>query len=99
MRDVWWDWKEGGSVMETMILLVCVAGLAEFKIPDICMAYTLEPQYEMTQPELDSKIIYLCEQGRAGAIAHGGFVTRCEIVDEVPANMKQVDPVIEEIKL
>ncbi len=83
--------------METMILLVCVAGLAEFKVPDICMAYTLEPQHVMTQPELDSKIIYLCEQARYGAIAHGGYITRCEIVDSVPANMYQIDPEIEGI--
>ena len=84
--------------METIYLLVCVAGLIEFDIPDMCTAYTLKPQYEMTQSEINSKIIYICEQARAGAIAHGGNVTRCEVVDEIPENMTLIDPVIEELK-
>jgi hypothetical protein len=52
----------------------------------------------MTQPEIDSKIIYICEQVRLVSIAHGGNVTKCEIVDEIPENMILIDPVVEELK-
>ena len=84
--------------MEVIYLLVCVAGLHEFNIPDICMVYHLRPQYEMTQSELNSKVIFICEQARAGAIAHGDHVTRCEIVEKIPEHITPIDPIIEELK-
>jgi len=83
---------------EIIYLLVCVAGLHEFKIPDICMVYHLRPQYEMTQTELNGKVIYICEQAKLVAIAHGDHVTRCEIVEEIPKYVTPIDPVIEELK-
>ncbi|KKL53246.1 hypothetical protein LCGC14_2277370 [marine sediment metagenome] len=84
--------------MEVIYLLVCVAGLSEFHIPDICQVYHLRPQYEMTQAEIDSKVIFICESVRTASIAHGGNVDRCEIVEKIPAHMTPIDPVIEELK-
>jgi hypothetical protein len=81
--------------MDPFILLVCVAGLQEFDIPDVCMAYTLQPQYEMTVAEISSATIFICEQARVVSIGHGGNVTKCEIVDEIPEGMHQIDPVVE----
>lgn len=84
--------------MELFYLLVCVAGLREFNIPDICMVYHLRPQYEMTQVQLDTFRIFICEQARIVAIAHGDHVTRCEFVDKIPESMTPIDPVIEDIE-
>ncbi len=74
--------------MEIFYLLVCVAGLSEFKIPDICQVYTMQPQVEMTESELNSKVIYVCEQAKLVAIGHGGNVTKCEVRDEFPDDVE-----------
>ncbi len=80
--------------MELFYLLVCVAGLTEFKIPDICQVYTLEPQYEMTTSEIASAVIKVCEASAEAAIAHGGRVTKCEISQEFPEGLQlnQLEP-------
>ena len=76
--------RHAGSLMEIFYLLVCVAGLSEFKIPDICQIYTMQPQVEMTEAEQHSKVIFICEQAKLVAVAHGGSVTKCEVRAEFP---------------
>lgn len=67
--------------METFYLMVCVAGLIEFKIDDICQTYPLRPQYEMTEDEFQSKLRFICDQSRVIAVGHGGGLTKCELVE------------------
>ena len=77
--------------METFYLLVCVAGLAEFQIPDICQTYTLQPAYEMTESEINSRVIQVCEHAKIVAIGHGGPVTKCEISTEPPTCLNVIE--------
>lgn len=72
------------DALSIIYLYVCVAGLPEFKIEDICQTYTLQLRYEMTDDEIERKIRYICDGSRDAAIAHGGGLTKCELVDEIP---------------
>lgn len=73
-------------------LMICTVGI---HMPgmgaledELCLTYKLSPQYEMSQEEIDGKIIYMCEKAHETAVDHGGYVTKCEVIDldfEIPS--------------
>lgn len=71
----------------TLYLLVCLNGIAP---SNICQVYTLTPQYEMTQAEMDGKVEHICEVAYDAALDMGASVTRCELIenDEIPVGVE-----------
>ena len=84
--------------MEIVYLLICIAPLPELEMPDVCMVYSMRPQYVMTQPEIDGKVGLICDFARVGAMRHGDRMTRCEVVEKIPKGLTIYNPGIEGIK-
>ena len=69
-----------------MFLKICTVGLSYgdgLGSVEHCDVYELRPQYEMTQEEMDGKVVLICKSALTTAHELGGHITLCEVIGEL----------------